>query len=116
MTRSALRSKDALRMESTVASDDLRERLRLAPLPLIAARIRRARRSLGLSHDELGARMGGVTRQHLIKLEQAKHRPGPEMLQRLAKATDRAVEWFVDPEVDPSPFPEEQPGDGRRAA
>lgn len=50
--------------------------------------------------------MGGVTRQHLIKLEKATHRPGADMLTKLAEATERDVEWFLDPEVDPSPFPE----------
>lgn len=86
---------------------DLQERIRLAPGELIAGRIRRARREAGLSHDALGELMGGVTRQHLIKLEKAKHRPGAPMLTRLAEATGRSVEWFLDPEIDPSPFQEE---------
>jgi len=94
-------------MDSALATEELRERIRLAPLPLIAGRVRRARRSLGLSHDQLGERMGGVSRQHLIKLEQAKHRPGPDMLLRIAEATGRPVDWFLDPEVDPSPFPDD---------
>ena len=80
--------------------------LRDAPLPLIAGRIKRARRSAGLSHDALGERMGGVTRQHLIKLEKGRHRPRLETLERLAAATGRDVDWFLDPEVDPSPFPD----------
>ena len=50
--------------------------------------------------------MGGVTRQHLIKLERGLHRPGADMLTRYAEATGRQVEWFLDPELDPSPFPE----------
>lgn len=87
-------------------AEELRERIRLAPLPLIAARIKRARKPL--SHDQLGERMGGVSRQHLIKLEKAKHRPGPEMLLRISEATGRSVDWFLDPEVDPSPFPDEE--------
>jgi transcriptional regulator with XRE-family HTH domain len=81
--------------------------LRDAPLPLIAGRIRRARRTAGLSHDALGDRMGGVSRQHLIKLEKGRHRPKLETLVRIAEATGRAVDWFLDPEVDPSPFPDE---------
>ena len=88
------------------ADDELQERIRLAPGQLIASRIRRARREAALSHDKLGVLCGGVTRQHLIKLEQAKHRPRAEMLQRIAEATGRSVDWFLDPEVDPSPFPE----------
>lgn len=89
-----------------VDTADLQERIRLAPGELIAARIRRARRELNLSHDALGERMGGVTRQHLIKLEKAKHRPGAAMLTRIAEATGRSVEWFLDPDLDPSPFQE----------
>lgn len=78
----------------------------MAPGELIASRIRRARREAGLSHDVLGERMGGVTRQHLIKLEKARHRPGAAMLTRIAEATGRSVEWFLDPDLDPSPFQE----------
>jgi len=98
-----LRGTSALRM---AVDTDLQERIRLAPGALIAARIRRARRDANLSHDRLGERMGGVTRQHLIKLEKAQHRPGKEMLTRIAEATERPVEWFLDPDIEPSPFPE----------
>lgn len=59
-----------------------------------------------MSHDRLGVMVGGVTRQHLIKLEKGKHRPRAEMLSRIAEATGRDVDWFLDPEVDPSPFPD----------
>lgn len=84
----------------------LQERIRLCAGELIASRIRRARREANLSHDALGELMGGVTRQHLIKLEKAKHRPGGRMLTRIAEATGRPVEWFLDPDIDPSPFQE----------
>jgi transcriptional regulator with XRE-family HTH domain len=91
-----------------VVSDlELQERIRLAPGLLIGSRIRKARRDADLSHDALGERMGGVSRQHLIKLEKAKHRPGAAMLTRLAEATGRPVEWFLDPDAQPSPFPDE---------
>jgi len=91
-----------------VVSDlELQERIRLAPGLLIGSRIRKARRDVGLSHDSLGERMGGVSRQHLIKLEKAKHRPGAAMLTRLAEATGRPVEWFLDPDAQSSPFPDE---------
>lgn len=94
-------------MELTVAArDDLQERIRLAPGALVAARIKRARKEAELSHDRLGELIGGVTRQHLIKLEKAMHRPRAEMLTRIAEATGREIDWFLDPEVDPSPFPE----------
>lgn len=88
--------------------NELRDRIRLAPLPLIAARVRRARRAKGYSHDRLGDLMGGVTRQHLIKLEKAKHRPGPEMLTRIADATGKPVDYFLVPEADDNPFPGEE--------
>jgi transcriptional regulator with XRE-family HTH domain len=88
--------------------DEIQERIRLAPGALIAARIKRARKAMdedrGLSHDKLGA-IVGTSRHHLIKLEQATHRPGAEMLLRISEATGRPVDWFLDPEVDPSPFP-----------
>ena len=86
--------------------DELQERIRLTDGHLIAARIRRARRQAGLSHDRLGEAIGGVTRQHLIKLEKARHRPRPEMLTKIAEATGRQVEWFLDPDAEPSPFQE----------
>jgi transcriptional regulator with XRE-family HTH domain len=87
--------------------EELQERIRLAPGQLIATRIKRARKQAELSHDRLGALIGGVTRQHLIKLEKAQHRPRADMLTRIAEATGRPVDWFVDPEVDPSPFPDD---------
>lgn len=92
-------------MDTTLDLDELHERIRLAPLPLIAARIKRARKPL--SHDRLAARVG-TSRQHLIKLEKGKHRPRAEMLVRIADATGREIDWFVDPEMDPSPFPDDE--------
>lgn len=99
-------------MRDVDATLELQERIRLAPGQLIATRIKRARKTAGLSHDRLGDLCGGVSRQHLIKLEQAKHRPRAEMLTRIADATSREVDWFLDPEVDPSPFPGEDGADG----
>lgn len=75
-------------------------------MKLVAARIKRARREADLSHDRLGERVG-TSRQHLISLEKGRHRPRLEMLTRIAEATERDVDWFLDPEVDPSPFPAE---------
>ncbi len=89
-----------------VDTAELQEQIRLAPGALIAGRIRRARKEADLSHDALGELMGGVSRSHLIKLEKAQHRPGAGMLTRIAEATGRQVEWFLDPELDPSPFQE----------
>ena len=88
--------------------DELQERIRQAAAPLIAARIRRARRQAGLSHDKLGEAIGGVTRQHLIKLEKAKHRPRAEMLTRIAEATGKSLDYFLVEEAgEPNPFPDE---------
>lgn len=93
-------------MTTAEQNEALQERIRLAPGQLIAARIKRARRDAELSHDRLGEALGGVTRQHLIKLEKAQHRPRAEMLTRIAEATGREIDWFLDPAMDESPFPE----------
>jgi len=82
------------------------DKLREAPLRLIAGRIRRARREGDLSLDRL-ATLVGTSRQHLIGLEKARHRPRLDMLSRIAEATGRQVEWFLDPDLEPSPFPED---------
>lgn len=87
----------------------LQERIRQAPALLIAQRIKRARQEHNgdgtvISHDKFGALIGkGVSRQHLIKLEGAKHRPRADMLAKIAEATGRSVDWFLD--ADPTPFP-----------
>ncbi len=97
-----------------MSTTDLERDRRQADLRLIASRIRKARReaviageTVKLSHDELVARMGRSSRQHLILLERGDHRPSLELLTRIAEATGRQVEWFLDPELDPSPFPGE---------
>lgn len=77
-----------------------------APLKLIAARIRKARREADLTLDGLGETVG-TSRHHLIRLEKGVHRPRAEMLTKIAEATGRSVGWFLDPDVDPSPFQEE---------
>lgn len=76
------------------------ERLRNAPLPFIAERIREARVELALSHDKLCERIpGGFYRANLIKLEQGQTRPRLGTLERIAEATGRDVDWFLPPEV-----------------
>lgn len=91
---------------------DLELLLRDAPLPLIAARMKRARKDAGLTHDAAGERVEPpMVRQQIIKLEQGKNRPRLATLVRVAEAYEREPRWFVDPEVDPSPFPGERPGD-----
>jgi transcriptional regulator with XRE-family HTH domain len=86
-------------------SETIPNRIQDAPLRLIAARIRRARREADLTLDALGEAVG-TSRHHLIRLEKGIHRPRVEMLTKIAEATGRHVEWFLDPDVDPSPFQE----------
>lgn len=76
------------------ALDDIRERIRLTPAEVIGNRIRTARKEFG-SHDSLARAVGGTSRQHLIKLEQGRHRPGAEMLIAIADATGKPLEFFV---------------------
>lgn len=86
---------------------EIQELIRLAPGKLIAARIRQARRTAGLSHDRLGER-AGTSRSHLIKLEKAWHRPGATLLIAIAQATERPVDFFLVEEAgEPNPFPDE---------
>lgn len=91
---------------TAIGDEELQERIRQAPAQLIAGRIRRARKNAGYSHDKLGE-LCDTSRQHLIKLEKAMHRPRADMLRRIAAATSCDVDWFLDPEVDPSPFPDD---------
>ncbi len=86
-----------------MATDLLAEKIKDAPLRLIAARIKRARREAELTLDTLGEQVG-TSRHHLIRLEKGQHRPRADMLTRIAEATGHEVQWFLDPEVDPSPF------------
>lgn len=76
-------------------TESLEDRIKALPHYRIAARLREARADRGYSHDQLGARAGGVSRQHLIKLEQAQHKPKAAMLERLAEALDLPVDWFL---------------------
>jgi transcriptional regulator with XRE-family HTH domain len=92
-----------------IHDEELQERIRVAPGQLISSRIKRARKAADLTLDQLGELCGGVSRQHLIKLEKGKHRPRAAMLLRISEATGRSVDWFLDPAIDPSPFPD---GDG----
>ena len=95
--------------------DELEQLRKRASLDLIAARVKRARKAAGLSHDVICDRMNAdrseaekTVRQTLIRWEQAQRRPALDLLSLYAEATGRQVEWFLDPDLDPSPFPEEQ--------
>lgn len=86
---------------------EVRDQLRLAPLRLVATRIKRARtKHAGLTLDQLADRIGS-SRQHLIGLEQAKHRPRMDMLERIAEATGKPIDYFLIEEAgEQNPFPE----------
>ena len=87
---------------------ELAPRIQDAPLKLIAARIRRARRQADLSLDRLGE-LAGTSRHHLIRLEKGVHRPRAEMLERIAAATGKSLDYFLVEEAgEPNPFPDEQ--------
>lgn len=92
-------------MKTTDAGDALRQ----APLKLIAARIRRARKAAGeMSLDALAEAVGS-SRQHLINLEHARHRPRLQMLEGIAEATGKPLDYFLVEEAgEPNPFPDEQ--------
>lgn len=59
----------------------------------VGRRIRMARVSSGLSHDQLAGKIG-TSRQHLIKLEKGQHMPRPEMLTKIAEATGKDASYF----------------------
>lgn len=64
----------------------------------VGRKIREARVAAGLSHDRLAAKAGlpeSGGRQHLIKLEQGRHLPRPETLEKIAAATERPMGFFL---------------------
>lgn len=77
----------------------IRRMKREMPLP---QRLRWARKQAGLSLDRLG-QMVGTSRQHLIRLEKGQHKPRPDMVVRIAQATEQPVELFVDEDEEGEP-------------
>lgn len=77
---------------------EVRGRIQELPRKVIAARIRRARRDADVSLDHV-AEKAGTSRQHLINLEKGRHRPRPEMLERIADALNTPLEDFLVEEV-----------------
>lgn len=67
----------------------------------LGRKIKAARNASGLSHDKLAEKVG-TSRRHLIKLEHGMHRPGPEMLAKIAEATGQPLELSGDDEDDES--------------
>jgi transcriptional regulator with XRE-family HTH domain len=59
----------------------------------VGARIRRARKSKGFSQERF-APLIGITRRHLIRLENGEHHPSPELRERLAEHTGEAAAHF----------------------
>lgn len=69
----------------------------------VGRKIRLARLSANMSHDQLAAKVG-TSRQHLIKLEKGQHLARPEMLAKIAEATKKSERFFEsddDEESDP---------------
>lgn len=84
---------------------ELEELLRTASLKEIAERIKFAH--VGMSHDKL-ASLCGIQRPNLIAYEKTRRRPTLRSILRIAEATGRDPRWFVDPEVEMSPFPADE--------
>lgn len=62
----------------------------------LGQRIKWARQSAHLSHDELVARIGRSNRSHLIKIEKGVHTPGGELRDAIADATNVPRGLFSD--------------------
>lgn len=87
------------------ADTDLARSIQNAPVKMIAARIKRARKQSDLTLDGLGEQVG-TSRHHLIRLERGDHRPRVGMLERIAEATGKSVDYFLVEEAgEPNPFP-----------
>ena len=82
-----------------MATDLLAEKIKDAPLRLIAARIKRARREAELTLDALAA-PAGTSRHHLIRLEKGQHRPRGDMLARIAVVTGKPLSYFLNGDVE----------------
>lgn len=91
-----------------MTTEELTREIQNAPLKLIAGRIKQARKaSTFTTLDELAEEVG-TSRHHLIRLEGAKHRPRVEMLQKIATATGKPLDFFlVEESGEPNPFPAE---------
>jgi transcriptional regulator with XRE-family HTH domain len=63
--------------------------------PSPGARIKEARNALGVSQKAFAARLG-TTRRRVIAWEGGENVPGPRYLQRIAAATGRNIEFFLD--------------------
>lgn len=64
------------------------------PLRLLGARIRRARKAKGLSHEMFG-HLVGCSRIHSMRLEKGVHEPSEKLLARIAEVTEQPLSFFV---------------------
>jgi transcriptional regulator with XRE-family HTH domain len=75
-------------------------RTQVQRLPL-HERIVWARKRKGLSQERLAEKIG-TSRRHMIRIEKGRenggHRPGPELIARIAEATGQPVALFADDE------------------
>ncbi len=68
-----------------------------AQVPNVAARIKEARESAGLSQRELGLAVGHATRT-VQSWEHSDRMPRFDALSAVAEATGKTVGWFYEPE------------------
>lgn len=72
--------------------------------PEVRVAYRSARRRARISQENL-AEAVGISRRHMIRIENGEHRPSPELRDRIAAALDANPEAL--PAVEqPDPFPE----------
>lgn len=92
----------------SMTTEELPRAIQNAPLRLIAGRIKQARKASNHRTLDGLAEEIGSSRHHLIRLEGGKHRPRAEMLSRIADATGKPLDFFLDEQAgDPNPFPAE---------
>lgn len=64
----------------------------------LGEQLKQARGDANLTLDGLAA-IVGTSRHHLIRLEKGTHVPRPNMLERIASATGKPLDYFVPAEV-----------------
>src|SRR5581483_3168095 len=70
----------------------------------LGQRIRRARKRAGISQERLSASVG-ITRRHLIRLENGEHLPGRTLRDRIAEETGAERTELAADEDDEEPHP-----------
>ncbi len=59
----------------------------------IGQRVRWAREKKGISQERLAER-AGTTRRHVMRIEKGQHKPRPDLVARIAEATDQQPTFF----------------------